>query len=167
MRYKAAAAVVLAAVFLAGAAATLGVLHLVEHKRGPTPVVARPPFPGDRGPRAPGPGDPRSLFGEPRRYMEVAHSRVTDRMARALQLTDEQREAIDEAMERSRAAAQEAMAEVLPRLQGRLDSLQAEIDRILTDEQRETFREFRSRDRDRFRREGRRWFRRPGRSGWP
>lgn len=166
MRYKAAAAVVLATVFLAGGAATLGLLRLVEHKRDPSPVVARPPFPGDHRPRPPGPGNPRGLLGESRRYMELAHSRVTDRLAKALQLTDEQREAIDEAMERSRAAAQEAMAEVLPRLQGRLDSLQAEIDGILTDEQREIFREFRSRDRDRFRREGRRWFRRPGRSGW-
>ena len=89
--------------------------------------------------------------------------RVTDRMAWALKLTDEQRDAIEEAMERSRADAQEAMNEVLPRLQSRLDTLQAEIERILSEEQREAFREFRRQDRARFRREGSRWFRGPGR----
>ena len=83
-------------------------------------------------------------------------------MASALELTDEQRDAIEDAMERSRIAAQEAMAEVLPRLRSRLDSLHAEIDGILTEEQREAFRKFRREDRDRFRREGRRWFRGPG-----
>ena len=100
-----------------------------------------------------------------RQHMDLARMRVTDRMARALQLTDEQREAIEEAMERSRFAAQEAMEEVLPRLQSRLDSLHTEIDGILDEEQREAFRKFRSQDRNRFRREGSRWFRGPGRGG--
>ena len=97
----------------------------------------------------------------------MARSRVTDRMAGALQLTHEQRKAIDDAMERSRVAAQEAMADVLPRLQGRLDSLYAAIDGILTEEQRAAFREFRRQDRARFRREGSRWFRWPRRGGRP
>ena len=41
-----------------------------------------------------------------------------------------------------------------------------ETDGILGEEQREAFRKFRSQDRDRFRREGSRWFRGPGRGGW-
>ena len=167
MSGRTAAAVVLAAVFFAGAATALGVLRLLDHRHEPYAASGRPPFPDDFRPRA-GERDgdargPRRFFGEPRRYTDVVRIRVTDRMARALQLTDEQRAAIDEAMERSRVAAQEAMAEVLPRLQGRLDSLHAAIDRILTEQQREAFREFRRQDRDRFRREGSRWFRWPRR----
>lgn len=52
---------------------------------------------------------------------------------------------------------------MLPRLERGLDSLNAEIDRVLTEEQREAFRDFRRRARARFRREGGPWFRRPGR----
>lgn len=170
MSGRAMVAIVLAAVFFAGAATALGVLRLVEHRREPYPAFERPPFPDDRHPGAgvrPGDtGRPRPFFEGSRRYTDMARTRVGDRMARTLQLTDEQREAIEEAMERSRVAAQEAMAEVLPRLRNRLDSLDAEIDRILTEEQREAFREFRRLDRDRFRREGRRWFRGPGPNGW-
>ena len=170
MSGRAIAAIVLAAVFFSGAATTLGVLRLVEHQREPYAAIGRPPFPDEHRPRTgERPGDARNsrrFFDESRRYTEVARMRVTDRIARALQLTDEQRDAIEEAMERSRVAAQEAMAEVLPRLQSRLDSLHAEIDGFLTEEQREAFREYRSQDRDRFRREGSRWFRGPGRSGW-
>ena len=169
MNGRGVAAIVLAAVFFAGAATTLGVLRLVEHQREPYDAIGRPPFPDDPRPRGgerPGDGgNARRFFDESRRYTDVARMRVTDRMARALQLTDEQRDAIEEAMERSRVAAQEAMAEVLPRLRGRLDSLHAEIDGILTEEQREAYRDFRTQDRDRFRREGSRWFRGPGRPG--
>lgn len=169
MSGRAIAAIVLAAVFFAGAATALGVLRLVEHRRVPYAAFERPPFPGDRRPGAGDrPGDtrgPHPFFDGSRRFTDMARTRVTDRMARALQLTGEQREAIDEAMERSRVAAQEAMEEVLPRLQNRLDSLDAAIDGILTEEQREAFREFRRRDRDRFRREGHRWFRGPGPNG--
>ena len=84
-------------------------------------------------------------------------------MARKLGLTEEQRDAIEEIMERRRARAQATMQEVLPRLERGLDSLNAEIEQVLTEEQREGFRDFRRRDRDRFRREGGPWFRRPGR----
>ena len=163
MSGRTAAAVVLAAVFFAGAATALGVLRLLDHRHDPYAAGARPPFPDDFRPRAGeregDPRGPRRFFGDSRRYTDMARSRVTDRMAGALQLTHEQRKAIDDAMERSRVAAQEAMADVLPRLQGRLDSLYAAIDGSLTEEQRAAFREFRRQDRARFRREGSRWFR--------
>lgn len=163
------AAIVLATVFFAGAATALGVLRLVERRHEPYTAVGRPPFPDDPHPRlgepSVGPRRAPPFFDGSRRYTDMARTRVTERMARALRLTDEQRDAIEEAMERSRVAAQDAMAEVLPRLQSRLDSLNAQIDRILTEDQREAFREFRRRDRDRFRREGSRWFRGPGRNG--
>jgi len=170
MSSRSIAAIVLAAVFFAGAATTLGVLRLVEHQREPYAAFGRPPFPDDPRPRGgerPGsPRMPRPLFDRSGRYTEMARTRVTDRMARALQLTGEQREAIEAAMDRQHLAAQQAMADVLPRLHGFLDSLHAEIDGVLTEEQREAFREFRRQDRDRFRRQGTRWFRRPGRNGW-
>ncbi|MDE2974291.1 MAG: hypothetical protein OXU64_06135 [Gemmatimonadota bacterium] len=170
MSGRAAAAIVLAAVFFAGAATALGVLRLVEHRRETDGAFGPPPFPPlppdlrpEAGERPRDFGSSRRLPEGARRYTDVARKRVTDRMARALQLTGEQREAIEEAMKRSHAAARETMAEALPRLESRLDSLNAEIDGILTEEQRAAFREFRRRDRDRFRREGTRWFRGRGR----
>ena len=171
MSSRSMAAIVLAAAFFAGAATTLGVLRLVEHQREPDAAFGRPPFPDDdsrpRGGERPGNlRIPGPFFDRSGRYTEMARTRVTNRMARALQLTGEQREAIEAAMDRQHVAAQQAMADVLPRLHGFLDSLHAEIDGILTGEQREAFREFRRQDRDRFRRQGSRWFRRPGRNGW-
>ena len=91
-------------------------------------------------------------FRGPDRFDQLARMQVTDRMARTLGLSEEQREQIDAAMERSRVAAQQVMEGVLPRLQGQMDSLRAEIDGILTEDQRAAYREFQRQDRERFRR---------------
>lgn len=158
MKSRTTAVLVLAASFLAGAFASVGAMRLLDDGGDGYSAIGRPPFPGGRPPGGPG----GRLDGYPG-YRELARTRVTERMARELGLTEEQRDAIGEAMERRRTRAQAAMQEVLPRLERGLDSLNAEIDQLLTEEQRERFRDFRRRDRDRFRREGGPWFRRPGR----
>lgn len=149
-RYSAVA--VLAAVFFAGIASTLAVLRVVENRDVPSwedrdrrPPVNRPPF-------ARGSGAPGGLA-------ELARMELSDRLAERLGLSDEQRAALDTIMERRRRQAQALMREFMPRLQGQTDSLQAEIEGVLTPEQQEVFREFARGDRERFRR------RRPGRSG--
>ena len=161
MKSQATAVLVLAATFLAGAFASMGVMRLLDDGGDGYSVTGRPPFPDGRGGRPPG-GRGGPLGGYPG-HRELARTRVTERMARDLGLTEEQRNAIEEAMERRRASAQAAMQEVLPRLERGLDSLNAEIGQLLTGEQRDRFRDFRRRDRDRFRREGGPWFRRPDR----
>lgn len=161
MKSRTTAVLVLVASFLAGAFASVGAMRLLGDGGGGYSATGRPPFPDGPGGRpAGGPGG--RMDGYPG-HRELARIRVTERMARELELTGEQRDAIEEAMERRRNRAQAAMQEVLPRLERGLDSLNAEIERLLTEEQRERFRDFRRRDRDRFRREGGPWFRRPGR----
>lgn len=153
MNRKSSAIALLAAVFFAGAATTLAVLRVVDHRGGPGwDWERRAVWQGERPPRPSArPGDlPRG--GSP--FMELARSRVTDRMARVLELSDEQRAQIEEAFERRRIASQEAMNEVLPRLRSQMDSINAEIERILTPEQRDAYRRFLREDRERFRRRG-------------
>lgn len=149
MNRKATAAALLAAVFFAGAAATLGVLRIVENRQdgyvGEDARVTRGERPPEMTRRPPN-------FRGPDRFDQLARMQVTDRMARALGLSEEQREQIDAAMERSRVAAQQVMEGVLPRLQGQMDSLRAEIDGILTEDQRAAYHEFQRQDRERFRR---------------
>ena len=152
MSAKYSAVAVLAAVFFAGIASTLAVLRVVEHRDVPSweerdrrPDRDRRPFPG-------GPGGPGGLA-------ELARMELTDRLAQRLGLSDDQRAELDSIMERRRQRAQALMRDLMPRLQGQTDSLQAEIEAVLTPEQQEVFREFARGDRERFRRRG------PGRSG--
>ena len=159
MSGRSTAATLLAAVFFAGVATTLGVLRLVENRPPPVYVQEQP---RDRDDRPPGVVRRPGGLGESRRLMELARMEVSEHMNQALDLTPEQQIAIDEAMERSRVDAQGVMSEFLPRLQGQMDSLHAEIERILTPEQRAAFQDFRREDRDRFRRGPGRRFRPPG-----
>ena len=159
MSGRSTAATLLAAVFLAGVASTLGVLRLVEGRPPPGFVQEQP---RDRDDRPPGVIRRPAGMSESRRLMELARMEVSEHLSSALNLTPEQRVAIEEAMERSRVEAQEVMSEFLPRLQGGMDSLQAEIERILTPGQRAAFLNFRREDRDRFRRGPGRRFRPPG-----
>ncbi len=153
MSRKSSAIALLAAVFFAGVATTLAVLRVVDHRGGPGRAWERGTvWQGERPPRPSArPGDfPRG--GSP--FMELARTRVTDRMARVLELSDEQRTRIEDAFERRRISSQEAMNEVLPRLRSQMDSVNAEIERILTPEQRDAYRRFLREDRERFRRRG-------------
>ena len=147
------AALMLAAVFAAGAAATLGVLRIVEH-RGDRPGEYfdrtgsrdfRPDRPrGDRSRPDRGGGS----RGE-RPWSELALVRVTDRLVGTLDLSDEQVDAIREAMDRHQADAQQVWDDVLPLLAAQRDSLDAEFERILTPEQHERFTRYLRADRER------------------
>lgn len=147
------AALMLAAVFFAGAAVTLGVLRIVEHREerpGGYFDRARPPdFRPDRpwGDRS-RPDRSGGSRGE-RPWSELARLRVSERLARTLDLTDDQVEAIREAMDRYQTDAQEVWDEVLPVLASQRDSLDAEMERILTPQQHERFRRFLRDDRER------------------
>ena len=153
MNRKWTAALMLAAVFFAGAAATLGVLRIVEHRDD------RPGEYFDRtGSRDFRPERPRSDRSRPDRpggsrgerpWSELARVRVTERLARTLELTDEQVESIREAMDRHQSEAQEVWDDVLPVLAAQRDSLDAEFERILTPNQHERFLRFLRDDRER------------------
>lgn len=147
MNRRLTAALMLAAVFFAGVAATLGVLRLVESRgddrndffaridaREGRP---RPPFERSGGGRGEAP------------WSELARLRVTDRLVRMLDLSDEQVEGIREAMDRNRADAQEVWEDVLPVLAAQRDSLDAQLERILTPEQHERFTRYLRDDRER------------------
>lgn len=157
MSTRSSAAAVLAAVFFAGVAGTLGVLRVVEHQDAGTPEMrerfGRRPG-GSGGPRGGSGrgGDLRVGPGFPR--PELAPMEFTERLADRLQLTDEQRVRVEAAMERRRKVAEEAMEEVFPRLRSQMDSLQTEIEEILSEEQIEAFRRFQAGG-ERFRRRDR------------
>ncbi len=153
MSRKSSAIALLAAVFFAGVATTLAILRVADHREGRGwDSQRRAVWAGDR------PSRPSARPGDfppgASPFMELARTRVTDRMARVLDLNDEQRAQIADAFERRRVASQEAMNEVLPRLRSQVDSINAEIERILTPEQRDAYREYLREDRERFRRRG-------------
>ncbi len=153
MNRKWTAALMLAAVFFAGAAVTLGILRIAEH-RGDRPGEYfdrtgsrdfRPDRPwGDRS-RPDRPGGSRG----DRSWSELARVRVTDRLVGTLDLTDEQVDAIREAMDRHQADAQQVWDDILPVLAAQRDSLDAEFERILTPEQHKRFLRFLRDDRER------------------
>jgi Spy/CpxP family protein refolding chaperone len=81
----------------------------------------------------------------------------TERLAERLDLTEEQRTRLETVMEERRRKTEALMESVVPALRSQTDSLQLEIEAILTEEQRAIYRRFAEEGRDRFR--GRR---RPG-----
>ncbi len=153
MNRRSTAALMLAAVFFAGVAATLGTLRIVENRGdGYGEYFSRTgprDFRGDRSredrsrPDRPGGRDERP-------WSEIARLRVTDRLVRALDLTDEQVEEIREAMDQYQTDAQEVWEDVLPVLAAQRDSLNAEFERILTPEQYERFTGYLRADRERW-----------------
>jgi Spy/CpxP family protein refolding chaperone len=74
----------------------------------------------------------------------VAHA-MAGRLDRHLDLTDEQRRKIEEILERRHGAMDRLWAEMHPRMRVEIDATNAEIERVLTPEQREKFREMRMR----------------------
>ena len=77
----------------------------------------------------------------------------TDRLARELDLTEEQREGIKDILDSRRQQADELMEQIGPRLKAELDSMQLEIRALLSPEQQLLFDQFQER-------EGERMFRR-------
>lgn len=152
MNRRSYAIALLAAVFFAGAATTLAVLRVVEQRGGfgsdrPGAMFWRGEAPAGR---APGSSDFRG--GPP--FVELARTRVTEHMTATLGLTDEQRRRIEDILDRRRAATEEAMSRILPGLRSQMDSVNAEIEGILTPEQQVAFRHYLREDRDRFRHRG-------------
>ncbi|MGI9628171.1 MAG: hypothetical protein ACR2QM_15165 [Longimicrobiales bacterium] len=158
MSTRSSAAALLAAVFFAGVAGTLGVLRVVEHQDSSPETSERferrgggPEGIGSRG----GSGrDGGRRFGTGFSGSELASMELSERLADRLKLTDEQRVQVEAAMERRRKVAEETMEQVFPRLKSQMDSLQTEIEEILNEEQIEAFRRFQAGG-DRFRRRDR------------
>lgn len=151
MSRRFAAIALLSAVFLAGGAATLGTLRIVEHRAGSErSAVFRP----DRDRRPSRPPEERQQGGrdEPRRWSDMTRLLVSERLVKALDLSEEQVSEINLALDRNREDAQAFWADVLPVLQAQRDSLEAEIGRILTPGQRDRFSRILSIDRDRVQR---------------
>ena len=154
MKRRWTAALVLAAVFFAGVAATLGTLRIVENRGDDYGEYFSRTGPRDfRGDR---PRDNRSRPDRPggvrdeRPWSELARLRVTDRLIRVLDLADDQVEEIREAMEQHQSDAQEVWEDVLPVLAAQRDSLNAKFERILTPEQYERFTGYLRADRERW-----------------
>ena len=150
MSRRFAALALLTAVFLAGAAATLGTLRIVESREDSeaSAVFRRDTDNRDRRPPR-SPDERQQGRDESRRWTDLTRLLVSERLVKALDLTEEQVSEINLALDRNQDAAQAVWAEVLPVLQGQRDSLEAEIDRILTPEQQERFSRFLRSDRDR------------------
>lgn len=153
MNRRSTAALMLAAVFFAGVAVTLGTLRIVEHRGDDSGGYFSRTGPRDfrddrfrddlsRRDRPGGVRDDRS-------WSELARLRVTDRLVRALDLTDEQVAEIREVMEQHQSDAQEVWEDVLPVLAAQRDSLNAELERILAPEQYERFTRYLRADRER------------------
>lgn len=90
----------------------------------------------------------------PRRNARLASDRMADRLGKELQLTAPQKTQVLQIIERHRAKIDATMASVRPQVRQEVDATNAEIDRILTPEQRTKFAamrmriESRRRDRD-------------------
>lgn len=127
------AAAVLALVFLAGGLAGAAIAL----------VSRRPAFPHEQAlerihlpeiPPAPGaPGGP------------VFYKRLGDEFGAELGLEDAQAERVDSLMEIQRQKADSLLESMGPRLKALMDSTNADIEALLTDEQRERFREMQTR----------------------
>lgn len=153
MSTKTSALALLAAVFFAGVASTLGVLRVVEHREAVSRTERRGAFArgpeGDRRFRMPRPP------GVPGSFMGPAPMILSERLAERLELTEDQRVQLEAVMEERRLTAEGIMEELFPRLRSQMDTLNTEIEAILTEEQVRIFREFSSRaGAGRFRRGG-------------
>jgi len=90
----------------------------------------------------------------PRRTARSTAGRMADNLSRELQLTPQQKTQVQQIIERHRAKIDATMASVRPQVRQEVDATNAEIDRILTPEQRTKFAvmrmrmESRRRDRD-------------------
>ena len=158
MNRRSAALALLGAVFLAGAATTLGVQRLAEFRRDAERESAfRTEIRERWGPRSGGerPGGERPDGVRQPPWTELARLRVSTRLSQELGLTEEQTTGIREAFDRHQQDAQQVWDDILPVLASQRDSLEAEIGRILTTEQRQRFMRYLRADRDRLRRDPR------------
>jgi len=81
----------------------------------------------------------------PRHSSRFAADRMAERLATQLQLTPQQKTQVQQIIERHRAKIDATMASVRPQVRAELDATNAEIDSILTPEQRTKFADLRMR----------------------
>lgn len=79
----------------------------------------------------------------PRRAADSSAHRLVDRLDRELDLTDAQQAAIQKIVDERRARIEAAWNEVRPRVRAEIAATNAEIEKILTPQQREKFRSLR------------------------
>ena len=138
---------VLAAIFLGGILGGIAVDRTLLHERG-----HRGPLPGMMGGPG-GPGRPGELGGPdgpggPGRPMDPEHraemqKHMVERLTRELHLTDEQRAKVAEMIPRHMAAFDSLRHSMAPQLRGLLDTLNADMERVLTPEQVDQWRRMR------------------------
>jgi len=75
----------------------------------------------------------------PRRGMEFATRRIVDHLDRDLHLTAQQRTAVQRILDQHRAHMQSIMTGIRPQMRQEIDSTNAEIEKVLTPEQRAQF----------------------------
>ena len=89
----------------------------------------------------------------PRHAARFAADRMADHLGKELQLTAQQKTQVQQIIERHRAKIDATMSSLRPQVRQEIDATNAEIDRLLTPEQRTTFAALRmrigSRHRDR------------------
>lgn len=79
----------------------------------------------------------------------LAPMRISDRLARELNLTEDQKEQVLAILEARTRRSEERLSEILPRLKADLDSMFLEVREILTPEQQQLFDERREREEER------------------
>ena len=81
----------------------------------------------------------------PRRDSRSAAERMTDRLTHELDLTPQQKTEVQQIIERHRAKIDATMAAVRPQVRQELDATNAEIEKVLTPEQKTKFADLRMR----------------------
>ena len=130
------AAGVLALVFLAGGLAGAAISLFAGRPHFPRHRVMERIAMSDIPPAPHGPGG------------GVFYKRLGDDFSEELDLDDEQRARVDSLLEVQRQKADSLLESMHPRLKAVFDSTQADIEALLTEEQRERFREMQSRHQD-------------------
>ena len=90
----------------------------------------------------------------PKRAVSYAANHVVDRLGRDLQLSDAQKGQVRSIVDRHHARIDAAWANVRPQVRQEIDAANAEIEAVLTPQQRTKFRELRDKVEQRRRRRG-------------
>ncbi len=135
---------VLVAIFLGGILGGIAVDRTLLHGRGdhrpPRGMMGGPGGPGDLGGPG-GPGGPGRPMDPERRAEMQKH--MVERLARELNLTEDQRAKVAEMIPRHMAAFDSLRQSMAPQLKGLLDTLNADMERVLTPEQVDQWRKMR------------------------
>jgi Spy/CpxP family protein refolding chaperone len=140
---RTAAAALLISVFIAGVLGGAMGTRLLDRRGGVDWRGGRPPFEGYGRFSSP-PGSMDRDFGH--RPGGLVPMRISDRLARELDLTEEQHERVRTILENRHKRSEERLSEILPRLKADLDSMFLEVREVLTPEQQVAFDEILQRE---------------------